>query len=104
VSIYIFIIIYSKTGDFMDVIVINSSPRKQMNTSQLVNAAIEELESSLKLVIGEVTSFFAFGTNQLTNYKDIEYTYINSEERLKRYKEEFPKELIRVKEFAKQLI
>jgi multimeric flavodoxin WrbA len=73
-------------------------------TSNSLKTTIEALESSLKLVIGEVKSFFAFGTNQLTDYKGIEYTYINSEERLKRYKEEFPKELIRVKKFAMQLI
>jgi hypothetical protein len=65
---------------------------------------IEGMESSLKMIIGDVKSFFAFGTNQLDNYEGIEYTYINSEERLQRYKEEFPNEKERVREFVKELI
>lgn len=65
---------------------------------------LEGLESSINLVLGDVKSFFAFSTNQLLNYDGIEYTYINSEERLKRYREFFPEELKRVREFAKQLV
>jgi multimeric flavodoxin WrbA len=65
---------------------------------------IEAMESSLKLVIGDVKSFFAFGTNQLTNYEGIEYTYFDSEERLKRYQDVFPREKERVRNFVKELI
>lgn len=69
-----------------------------------LKTAIESMESSIKMIIGDVHSFFAFGTNQLSSYEGIEYTYINSEERLKRNKEEFPKEKARVRDFVKELI
>ena len=65
---------------------------------------IEAMEGIIKRIIGDTKSFFAFGTNQLNDYSGIEYTYINGQERLKNHKENFSKEIKRVKDFARSLI
>jgi hypothetical protein len=69
-----------------------------------LKSQIESLESSIRFVLGDVSSFFAFGTNQLGDYDGIEYTYINGRERLERHAEFFPKELVRAREFARQFL
>jgi multimeric flavodoxin WrbA len=65
---------------------------------------LEGMEATLRMILGETKSFFAFGTNQLDNYEGIEYTFIDGNARLLRHKENFPKELKRVRDFAVSLI
>ncbi len=61
---------------------------------------LETMEGSLKMIFGETKAFFSFSTNQLNSYEGIEYTYFNPEERLRNHEINFPKELVRVRQFA----
>lgn len=65
---------------------------------------IESLESTMRLILGDVSSFFAFGTNQLSDYDGIEYAYFDGRERLARHGESFPKELARARKFARECL
>lgn len=69
-----------------------------------LKTAVDSLERTIGNILGETNSFFAFATNQLNDYEGIEYTYFDTGERLKRHKEHFPKELKRVREFARHLV
>jgi len=76
---------------------------EQFNKISL-KAHLEGMEGSINLVLGEPKIFYGFGTNQLTDYDGIEYTYINKEERLKRHKEVFPTVLEQARGFGKALL
>ena len=77
---------------------------KEQYENYPLKSQLEALENSINMFLGETKSFFAFGTNQLESYEGIEYTYINSEERLKNHNERFPKEMKRAEEFTRSLI
>lgn len=70
----------------------------------LLKPHLEGMEETIRLVLGETFSFFGFETNQLKDYTGIEYTFIDSRQRMKRHDEHFPKEIERVREFAKKLL
>lgn len=69
-----------------------------------MKAQLELLEASIARALGELKTFYAFDTDQLKDYEDVQYTYTDWRARRERQRVEFPKRLAAVADFARALV
>jgi multimeric flavodoxin WrbA len=64
---------------------------------------LERTESSIRLIFGNVSTFYGFDTYQIDDYSGVEYKYLNADKKREKRDNEFPNDCEKAFEFGSKL-
>ena len=73
-------------------------------SNHILKSHLATNENALRMIFGNLSTYYSFDTNQLENYDNVDYTYFDIDKKIERSLKQFPIDCLKAKEIGISLV